>query len=41
MKSRKDLFILIPLSIFLILALIRFLRPLNFQVDETFCVFAV
>lgn len=40
MKSKKDFFVLIPLSIFLILALIRFLHPLNFWVDEMFHVFA-
>lgn len=40
MKSKKDFFFLIPISIFLILALIRFLHPLNFWVDEMFHVFA-
>ena len=40
MKNKRDPLILIPLSIFLILALIRFIHPLNFWVDEMFHVFA-
>ncbi|AKB24326.1 hypothetical protein MSMTP_0857 [Methanosarcina sp. MTP4] len=40
MKNKRDPLILIPLSIFLILALIRFVHPLNFWVDEMFHVFA-